>query len=287
MSKASHTRNRTPPAPPVDKMKGIKDFIESGQNKADFEAILGKRAPGFIVEVLQIISQDVQLQLADIQSLVNAAKRAAMLGLSLDPSLQLAFICPWKESKTGKMYAQFQIGWRGLVDLCQRTDKYKTINVTEVREGELKGKDGLSGEYTWEWNQDMKIRVTLPVIGYVSYFKLLSGFEKTIYWTTEELVEHAVKYSESYNRKEGSWITDFPAMAKKTLLKTILHSWGPKSTELVIAIESDQGIITGAEGAVEYFDNPSTPTAKEQSSRKDKADAGLAALKKQLAKKKS
>ena len=279
------THRATPPPPPVDRMKGIKDFIELPHNKADLEAILGKRAPAFVVEVLQIISQDQQFQLADLQSLMNASKRAAMLGLSLDPSLHLAFICPWKDPHTGKMYAQFQIGWRGLVDLCQRTDKYKTINVTDVREGELKGKDGLSGEYTWDWNQ-AKERETLPVIGYVSYFKLLSGFEKTLYWPVEKIVEHAMKYSESFNRKEGHWITDFPGMAKKTVLKSNLHDWGPKSTELVIAIESDQGIITGTEGKIQYFDNPNTPGVKEQTNRKIKADAGLAALKDKLSIKK-
>jgi recombination protein RecT len=281
MAKQSHTQSKSAP---VDNMKVIKDFIESGQNKADFEAILGKRAPGFIVEVLQIISQDSQLQVADLQSLVNASKRAAMLGLSLDPSLHLAFIFPWKDPKTSKIYAQFQIGWRGLVDLCHRTDKYKIINVTDVREGELKGKDGLTGDYTWDWNQDVKIRETLPVIGYVSYFELSNGFKKSLYWTGEMLIEHATKYSESYSRKEGHWVTDFPAMARKTVLKSSLHDWGPKSTELVIAIESDQGIITGAEQKIEYLDNPNSPADKEQAKRKGKAAAGIEALKGKLKK---
>lgn len=280
MAKAKHTHRQT--APPVDKMPVITTLLNSGPNKADFEAILGKRAPSFIVEVVQIISQDEKLQLADLQSLVNASKRAAMLGLSLDPSLHLAFLCPWKDPNTGKLYAQFQIGWRGLVNLCQRTEKYNFIHVNDVRQGELKGKDGLSGEYTWEWNQDAKARALLPVIGYVSYFKLLSGFEKTIYWTVEEVTEHALKYSESYNHKEGHWITDFPGMAKKTVLKSNLHDWGPKSTELVIAIESDQGIITGPEAKVQYFDNPNTSSVKEQATRKKKADEGLAALKDKL-----
>lgn len=286
MVKPNPKVKRRPPGPPVpppvDKMTVIKTFLEDPQNKADFEAILGKRAPGFIVEVLQIISQDPKLQLADLQSLVNASKRAAMLGLSLDPSLDLAFICPWKEPGTGKMYAQFQIGWRGLVNLCQRTEKYKFIHVNDVRQGELKGKNGLTGEYDWEWNQDAQARALLPVTGYVSYFQLLSGFEKTIYWPVDQVTEHALKYSDSYNRKEGHWITDFPGMAKKTVLKSNLHDWGPKSTELVIAIESDQGIITGAEGKIQYFDNPNTPGTKEQATRKGKADAGLAALKNKL-----
>lgn len=283
MSKAVHTKPKSTPPPPVDKMKVIKDFIESPVIGADFEAVLGKRAPGFIVGIIQLVSQDKQLQLADLQSLVNAAIRAAMLGLPLDANLHLAHIYPWKDRATGKVYAQFQIGWRGLVQLCQATDKYKTINVNDVRQGEYEGKDGLTGEYTWKWNQDGAVRYVLPVIGYVSYFKLLTGFEKTVYWTVEELNEHAAKYSESFNMKGGSWETDFPSMAKKTVLKDNLSKWGPKSTELAAAIEIDQAILTGTEGKVEYLDNPTNQD--EQKTRKVKAAKGLDALKAQLKKK--
>lgn len=266
----------------VDKIKVIKEYFDTAEVKASFDAVLGKKSPGFIVGIIQLVSQDELLKLADLQSLFNASIRAAMLGLSLDPSLHLAHISPWKETGTGKVYAQFQIGWRGLVELCQRTDKYDIINVSDVREGEYGDKDGLTGEYTWKWNQDVKARGNFPVIGYVSYFRLLSGFRKTVYWTVEELQEHAAKYSESYTRKDGAWITDFPAMAKKTVLKNNLHNWAPKSTELAIALEIDQAIITGAEGKIEYLDNPNTP---EVINRKKKADAGLNALKAQLKKK--
>lgn len=281
------TRGKNPPQSPApgDKIKMIKEYFETPEVKDSFDAVLGKKAPGFIVGILQIISQNELLKLADLQSLFNATIRAAMLGLSLDHSLHLAHISPWQEPSTGKVYAQFQVGWRGLVELCQRTDKYETINVNDVREGEYDGKDGLTGEYNWKWNQDVKARGLLPVIGYVSFFKLLSGFKKTVYWTNEELNEHAAKYSESYNRKDGSWITDFPSMAKKTVLKDNLSKWGPKSTELATALEIDQAVITGTEGKIEYLDNPNTGDAKELNSRKKKAEDGLDALKAQLKKK--
>lgn len=286
---APHTRIHKPKgtgtAPPVDKMTAIKAFFDSAEIKANFEDILGKKAPGFIVSILQIISVDERLKLADGQSVYNAAIRAAMLGLSLDANLHLAHIYPWKDGIKGLTYAQFQIGWRGLVQLCQRTDKFKTINVNDVRQGEYDGKDGLTGEYNWKWEQDATKRAALPVIGYVSYFKLLSGFEKTVYWTVEELKEHAEKYSESYHQKDGSWITDFPAMAKKTVLKDNLSKWAPLSTDLATAIELDQAIITG-DGKVQYMDNPTSPDNKEMNKRKNKADSGLASLKEQLAKKK-
>lgn len=287
MTKA-HTKPgsaKTPPPAPADKLKVIKEYFDTAEVKASFETVLGKKGPGFIVGILQIVSQDEGLKLADLQSLFNATIRAAMLGLSLDPSLHLAHVSPWKEPATGKIFAQFQIGWRGLVELCQRTDKYETINVNDVRQGEYEGKDGLTGEFTWKWNQDVKARGTLPVIGYVSFFKLLSGFKKTVYWTVEELTEHAAKYSESFNRKDGSWFTDFAAMAKKTVLKTNLHNWGPKSTELAIALEIDQAIITGPDAKIEYLDNPNTPALKDINTRKKKAEAGLNALKDKLKKK--
>lgn len=279
--KRRNAEAHTPPG--LDKLKAIKEFIESPIIRADFDAILGKGAPGFIVGIIQLVSQDKQLQLADMQSLINAAIRAAMLGLPLDANLHLAHIYPWKEQGTGKIYAQFQIGWRGLVQLCQASDKYKTINVSDVRQGEYEGKDGLTGDYTWKWNQDQAARASLPVVGYVSYFKLLTGFEKTVYWTIEELKEHAAKYSESFNMKGGSWETDFPSMAKKTVLKDNLSKWGPKSTQLATAIEIDQAILTGPEGKVEYLDNPTNQD--EQKVRKSKADKGLNALKAQLKKK--
>jgi recombination protein RecT len=280
------TRGKTPPAPPpIDRMKVIKDYFDTAEVKASFDAVLGKRGSGFIVGILQIIWKDELLKRADLQSLFNATIRAAMLGLSLDDSLHHAHILPWTEPGTGKIYAQFQVGWRGLVELCQRTDKYETINVNDVREGEYDGKDGLTGEYTWKWNQDLAARGALPVIGYVSFFKLLSGFKKAVYWTVDELNEHAAKYSDSYNRKDGSWIKDFPSMAKKTVLKDNLSKWGPKSTELATALEIDQAIITGTEGKIEYLDNPNNDEAKEANNRKKRADAGLDALKAQLKKK--
>lgn len=278
--KKAHTKQPTPA--PADKMKLIKEFIECQEIKKQFEDVCGKNAPGFIVGILQLVSQDERLQNADMQSLVNAAIRAAMLGLSLDNSLHLAHLLAWKEPTTGKVYAQFQIGWRGLVQLCQRTDKFKTINVNDVRAGEYEGKDMLSGEYSWKWEQDVAKRTGLQVIGYVSYFKLLSGFEKTVYWTLHELNEHAEKYSESYNQKDGSWVNDFPAMAKKTVLKDNLSKWAPLSADMATAIEIDQAIITGAEGKVEYLDNPNTPDLKEVNTRKNKAQAGLSALKAKL-----
>jgi recombination protein RecT len=287
MAKVSHTqrKNTPPPAHQVDKMGAIKEYFDTPEVKASFEAVLGKRALGYIVGILQIIWKDEQLKLADLQSLFNASIRAAMLGLSLDNSLQHAHILPWTDKNTGKVYAQFQVGWRGLVELCQRTDKYETINVNDVREGEYEGKDMLTGEYSWKWNQDVTARNASRLIGFVSYFKLLSGFKKTVYWTVEELNEHAAKYSESFNRKDGSWFIDFPSMAKKTVLKDNLSKWGPKSTELATALEIDQAIITGTEGKIEYLDNPTNGDTKELNNRKKKADDGLNALKAKLKKK--
>lgn len=232
-------------APPTQQ---IKAFFSSDSVKAKFAELLGKKAPGFITSVLQVVSGNTLLQKADVGSVYNAAAMAATLDLPVINSLGFAWIVPY----SGK--AQFQIGWRGFVQLAQRTGQYETINVLAVTKAQFK-----------KWNPldevldaDLDNEEESEVIGYVAKFKLLSGFRKTVYWTKDAVQKHAKRYSKSYST--GPWVTHFDDMAKKTVLKSTLSKWGPMSIDLQRAIDADQAVIEDLDNnQFSYVDNGDGP----------------------------
>ena len=239
-------------------LPAIKNFLNGEGVKKRFEEILGKRASGFIMSVLQAASNSKALAECDVQSIYNAAATAAILDLPLNNNLQFAYIIPYKEN--GKPVAQFQLGWRGLVQLAQRSGKFQTINVTDVRLGELVSRNRLSGECTFNWEQDDVKRGELPIIGFVSFFQLTNGFIKSIYKTVAELKAHGQKYSKTFNRSDSKWHTDFAAMCAKTVLKENLSKFAPLSVEMALGIQADQTVIKEPpgidEGQFVYPDNP-------------------------------
>jgi recombination protein RecT len=236
-------------------LQAVKTLLNSDGIKARFEQMLGKKAGGFITSVLQIVSSNKDLQACDLQSIYNAAATAAVLDLPLNNNLQFAHLIPYKDHKRGGMqFAQFQMGWRGFVQLAQRSGQFSTINVTDVREGELKSRDRLTGECVFLWEQDEEKRKVLPLIGFISYFRLINGFQKSIYRSVTELRAHAARYSKTYNREDSKWNTDFDAMCCKTVLKENLNKYAPLSVEMATAIQYDQAIIR--DDKVEYLDNP-------------------------------
>ena len=238
-------------------MDVIKGYFNNEVLLKKFEQIMGKKAQGFITSVMQIVSSNKDLSKCDPQSIYNAAATAAILDLPLNNNLQFAALVPYKDNKTGKVSATFQIMWKGMVQLAQRSGQFSTINVTDVRQGELKHRDRLTGECTFEWEQDDVKRVTLPIIGFVSYFRLINGFEKPLYRTKAELQAHAAKYSKTYNRSDSKWNTDFEAMCAKTVIKESLNKWAPLSIDMARAIQADHSIVASIEdGKYEYPDNP-------------------------------
>lgn len=195
------------------------------------------------------------------QTVVNAALKAAALNLPVDPSLGQAAIVPYKNR--GVMEAQFQIQWKGWVQLALRSNQYRTISVTEVYDGQLVEEDPLRG-FIFDW----KARKNDTVAGYAAYFQTLNGFEKTLYMTREEVEDHAKRFSTAYqydlreNKKSSQWSIDFDSMGKKTVVKLLIDKWGPKSTDLQEAIQSDQAVIKDA-GPV-YVDNLTEDEEAEQ-----------------------
>lgn len=235
-----------------------KDFFAKDNVKKKFEELLGKRAPQFITSILQITSQNKLLQNATPESVYNAAMMAATLNLPINQNLGFAWIVPYKGQ------AQFQIGWKGFVQLANRTGQYLKLNVVEIYENQFKKFNAL----TEELDADFSLDPVGKVVGYVAYFKLINGFEKTVYWNESKVIAHAAKYSQAFKSANGitPWkdADQFHEMAKKTVLKNTLSKWGILSTEMERAQISDQAVIKNPETLdVDYIDNTAEEVNKE------------------------
>ena len=246
----------------LSKVPQLKSMLSNESVKLRFKEILGQKAPGFISSILSVTNSNTLLQKAEPQSIMNAAVIAATLDLPINGSLGFAYIVPYKDQ------AQFQIGYKGLVQLAMRSGQYKTINVAEVYEGEIKSENRFTGEYEFGEKTSDK------VVGYMAYFRLTNGFEKYMYMTREEAERHGKKYSQTFKRGIGLWATDFDAMAKKTVLKMLLSKFGILSIEMQRGIQFDQSIVHGdinniEEATAEYVDNepaqiePANPSEEE------------------------
>ncbi|WP_243156836.1 recombinase RecT [Clostridium beijerinckii] len=211
-----------------------KNILANEGMKKKFTEILGKKAPGFMASILSLYNSDTNFSKVDGYSVVNSALIAATLDLPINKEFGFAWIIPY-----GKQ-AQFQVGYKGYVQLALRTGQYKKLNVIEIYDGQLKAFNPLTEEIEFDLNSSFEIGER-KLLGYAFYMRLLNGFEKTIYWPIEKVKAHAQKFSKTYNN--GPWKTDFDAMAKKTVLKNGLTKWGILSVEMQKAIEADQATI--------------------------------------------
>jgi recombination protein RecT len=225
----------------------VQSFIKNPSIQKTIEDRLKGRAGQFTTSLLSVINNNSLLAECKPETVLQAAMTAASMDLPLNQNLGFAYMIPYKNK--GVYEAQFQMGWKGFVQLAQRSGLYKTIAATPVFEGQLLTNDPLRG-ITFDWTVVPKAGA--KPIGYAAYFELLNGFEKTMYMTLAEVTAHAKQYSQSYKSGFGPWKDNFEAMAEKTVLKLLLSKFGPLSTELQQAIVSDQG-IGGAEG--NYPDN--------------------------------
>ena len=230
----------------------LKAMLANENTKARFNELLGKKAPGFISSIIQVANNNALLQKAEPSSIMNAAVIAATLDLPINQNLGFAYIVPYGNQ------AQFQMGYKGVVQLAMRSGQYKTINVTEVYEGEIVKENRFTGEY--EFGE----RTSEKVVGVMAYFKLTNGFEKYYYMDVDEATAHGERYSQTFKRNSGLWTTDFLAMAKKTALKLLLSKYGILSIEMQRAQTFDQSVIKTDltdpdqdvdEAEIEYVDN--------------------------------
>lgn len=205
--------------------------------------LVGENAEKWVSTILHVGNGSKQLRECDPKTIVHAAIQSISLNLDLDKNLGFAYIVPY-----GKV-AQFQIGYKGLIQLAMRSGQYKTMNVTEIKEGQLISHNLLTGEI--EFDGDAK--TSEKIIGYASYFRLINGFEKTMYMTREDVEKHAKQYSKTYNFTDGLWKKDFDKMAKKTVLKRLISQYGILSIEMKNAIKTDQAVINDVEGEDVFY----------------------------------
>ena len=240
--------------------RSLKLMIKDAEVQKKFQEMLGENAPSFLMSVLNCTSNNERLAVAEPQSILMASAVAATLRLPIDPNLGMAYIIPYFDSKTNKTVAQFQIGYKGIIALCHRTNQYLGINVEPVYQGELGEADRLTGEIQFNWNQDQDAREKLPMVGVVAYFHLSNGFKKMLFMTDSQLEKHGKKYSQTYKKGFGLWKDDNLGMKKKTCLKLLLEKFGPKTVEIQKAFVADQSIVKDDETMdVDYIDNTNLP----------------------------
>lgn len=248
----------------------LKNMLSSQQVMNNLTAMLGTKAQGFATSVLSTVNNSKLLQNADAGSIYTAAMLAASLDLPINPNLGFAAIVPYGKT------AQFQVMTRGIVQLAIRSGQYERITNAVVHEGELVKYDPFTDAYEF----DASKRTSDKVIGYMAYFKTVSGFEKYYYMTKDEALAHGKKYSQTAKKGYGLWIENTDAMGLKTCLKLLLSKFGVLSIEMQRAFNFDQAVVKGNINNVEdidtleaeYVDNEAQPveaTAEEVDPSKD------------------
>jgi recombination protein RecT len=216
-------------------MERVRNYMLSPEVKERFSEMMGPNGIYYLNQVLITVANSEELQKCDPKSILVSAMRAASLRLSVEPSSGQAWIIPYK----GK--ASFQLGYKGVYELALRTNQYRFINVITIYEGEEVVENRMTGLQTIEGK-----RTGDTVIGYMLYFQLLKGYEKTFYMTVEEIEDHARRYSQSYKFSRSPWNDphERPKMMKKTVLVNGLRKWGRfnQDDKLTLdAIEEEQG----------------------------------------------
>lgn len=209
----------------------IKSLFSDEKIKKRFEEILGKKAQGFMSSVMNVTNNNKLLRNADAQTIMSAAVVAATLDLPIDPNLGFSYIVPY----SGK--AQFQMGYKGFIQLALRTGQYQRMNAIPVYKNQFKAFNAL----TESLDADFNIIGEGEIEGYAVYFELVNGFSKTAYFSKKELLAHGKRYSKSFGN--GPWQTNPDEMCLKTAIKKTLTKWGILSIEMQTAIKADQGII--------------------------------------------
>lgn len=206
-------------------------MLDGEKMRSRFDELLGKRAPQFISSVVSLVNADQNMQKAFYESpmsVIQSALKAATFDLPVDQNLGYAYIVPFKNK--GTMTATFILGWKGMHQLALRTGAYKTINVVDIREGELKSYNRLTEEVDIAFEEDEEKREALPIIGYVGYYKLVNGAEKTIYMTIKQIENHEKKNRKGDYMGKG-WRDDWDAMARKTVYRRLIGKWGVMSID--------------------------------------------------------
>ena len=253
----------------LSECKTLKEFLNHPIVTEKIKSLVNKNAATFTTSIMQIVNSNAMLRTADPTSIFNAACMAATLNLPLQNGLGFAYIVPYKkrENVNGKwiekIEAQFQIGYKGFIQLAQRSGQFKRLVAMPVYKKQLIKKDFING-FEFDWEQAPE-EGELP-IGYYAYFKLINEFSAELYMSHEEIDAHAKKYSQTYrtyldkiaNGKKANsvWADNFEAMALKTVTKLLLSKQAPLSVEMQSAVLADQAVVKDAEKQeFSYTDN--------------------------------
>lgn len=223
----------------------LKGLLESSAYQNRFKQILGERSAQFVASLIQVGSST-QLKKCDPHSVIAAAITAAALDLPIDKNLGFAHIVPYKEQ------AQFQMGYKGFVQLGLRTGQYRKMNAKAVNVEAFGGFDEV-GDPVIKWSE---LDETKEAVGYVFAWQMVNGFTKAVYWPKKKVEAHAKRYSKAFaSGYDTPWKSNFDAMALKTVIKDGLGHWGILSIEMRRALIEDQGVHKNVDADIEYPDN--------------------------------
>ena len=219
------------------------------------QVISGKNGTRFISSVVSAVNNNPALQECTNQSILSAALLGESLNLSPSPQLGQYYMVPFNDKNKGKV-AQFQLGYKGYIQLAIRSGQYKKLNVLGIKEGELIRFDPLNEEIVVKLIEDEEAREQAPTIGYYAMFEYTNGFRKAMYWSRRKMEAHALKYSKGYQAKKGYtfWEKDFDGRAYKTMLRQLISKWGIMSIDMISAMDADMAVIN-EDGTKDYVDN--------------------------------
>ena len=255
------------------KPKTFSAFLTSDAIKHKINEMVGGRdGQRFITSIISAVSTNPALSECEHSTILSAAMLGESLKLSPSPQLGQYYMVPFKDKKRGCKVAQFQLGYKGDIQLAIRSGYYKKLNVLAIKQGELIRFDPLEEEIEVNLVENDTEREALPTIGYYAMFEYQNGFKKAMYWSREKMMAHADKYSMAFSAKafeklqageipekdlwkySSFWYKDFDGMAYKTMLRQLISKWGIMSIDLQKAMDGDMGTIN-EDGSVDYVDN--------------------------------
>ena len=256
---------------------GMAAYLTQDAVKKQINSVVGgKNGTRFISSIVSAVQTTPALQECTNPSILSAALLGEALNLSPSPQLGQFYLVPFDNKKKGCKEAQFQLGYKGYIQLAERSGYYKKLNVLAIKEGELVQYDPLNEEIEVELIEDDVIREETPAMGYYAMFEYENGFRKTMYWSKKKMLAHAEKYSQAFKRNGGAkslelleqgkipekdlwkyssfWFKDFDGLAMKTMLRQLISKWGIMSIDLQNAIDKDMAVIH-EDGTTDYIEN--------------------------------
>lgn len=260
---------------------GLTAYLTQDAVKDQINKVIGGRdGQRFISSIVSAVQTNPALKECTNQSILSGALLGESLKLSPSPQLGQYYLVPFKDNKHNVTQAQFQLGYKGYIQLAIRSGQYKKLNVLAIKEGELIRFDPLNEDIEVNLIADEEERENAPTIGYYAMFEYTNGFRKAMYWSRAKMEAHALKYSKGYKAKKGYtfWEKDFDSMAFKTMLRQLISKWGIMSIDMISALDADMAVIN-EDGTKNYVDNEPdvidmpAEEVKEQPQEEPKAEA--------------